>query len=250
MNAPTGINMTHQNAGVLNVYWDDLTIETGYELWRSTGGSYTKIADLPQNSNTYLDANLASNVRYYYQIRGVQNGVPLAWSSPVTTVAAQRFNGEVLKIKRMKFVDEASLDAVEKWASGAPEIRLRVSKGNPSNTNVEVLTYGKYEPSNRSDIRGTWWNKDEIIFNNWAINFYSTVATFTWKEEDWNSFVTFKINGKYEQKVGSGSIQIGGEVTFTNNPGSGNIGSSTDVIFWQPKNLTYETGGFQWEFYQ
>lgn len=249
LNAPTGINLTHQNAGVINVYWDDLPSETGYEIWRSTGSVYSKIADLPQNSNSYLDINLAPNTRYYYQIRGIQNGTPLAWSSSVSTVAAQRNNGEEFKLKRMRFVDEASLAAVEKWASGAPEIRLRVSKGFPTNSNVDILTFGKYEPSKRSDIVGTWWNKDEIIFNNWSINSYNTVATFTWKEEDWNSFVTFKINGKYEQKVGTGSILIGGEATFNNNSGSGNIGASTDVFFWQPKTLTYQTGGFQWELY-
>lgn len=147
------------------------------------------------------------------------------------------------------FENEDILSKVEKWVSGAPEIRLRVGKGNPSNSTVEVRTSAKMEPNKRSDIVGIWWNYTEIIYSSWSVDMYSTVATFNWREEDWNGNVDFKVTGKYEQKLGNGTLTIGGGANINNNPGNGIIGLEQDVLFYDATFKQYLTGnGFKWKF--
>ncbi len=89
----------------------------------------------------------------------------------------------------------------------------------------------------------------ETIYSNWSVDMYSTVATFNWREEDWNANVDFKVTGKYEQKLGNGTLTIGGEADFNNNPGNGIIGLEQDVLFYDATYTQYLIGGgFKWKF--
>lgn len=47
---------------------DSLTCETGYRVFRSTGGTYSQIVSLPSNTNNYIDSSILVNQIYYYKI--------------------------------------------------------------------------------------------------------------------------------------------------------------------------------------
>jgi hypothetical protein len=76
-NPPTALSVTAQTFASILVSWtDNASNETGYEVLRSTtgiGGSYSVIATLPANSNSYVDPGLSENTEYCYQVRAFNN---------------------------------------------------------------------------------------------------------------------------------------------------------------------------------
>lgn len=51
----------------INLSWSDLSTETGYYLYKSTDAStYTLLADLAQNTNSYQDVDVVEGASYYY----------------------------------------------------------------------------------------------------------------------------------------------------------------------------------------
>ena len=135
--------------------------------------------------------------------------------------------------------------AVEKWASGAPEIRLRVVYGD-SDSATTVFTSGILEPAKRGDINGSWWNKS-VDITNWRTNAIGTVLTFDWREEDWDDDVTFTIPASFEVKIREWKINAGGSVQFSGDEGGDIIGNKL-VYHWDEANKTYDISGFKWEF--
>lgn len=243
---PSDINLFHAGAETLELGWADSSNETGYIVYRKSesGTTYSVIANLPANQNYYIDSNVVAGVKYSYKVRAINNDGESGYSTTISTFASARNDGESLKIKRMYFTKSA-LKAVEKWASGAPEIRLRVVYGDKDSATT-VFTSGILEPKKRGDINGSWWNKS-VDITNWCTNVIGTVLTFDWREEDWDDDVTFTIQASYEQKGENWSIQAGGSVQFSGDDG-GDIIGNTLVHYWDEANKTYDISGFKWEF--
>lgn len=243
---PSDINLFHAGAETLELEWTDTSNETGYVVYRKPegGSTYYVIANLPANQNYYIDTNVVAGVKYSYRVRAINDDGESGYSTTITTIASARNDGEPLKIKRMYFTKSA-LKAVEKWASGAPEIRLRVVYGDKDSATT-VFTSGILEPTKRGDINGSWWNKS-VDITNWCTNVIGTVLTFDWREEDWDDDVTFTIQASYEQKGKNWSIQAGGSVTFSGDEGGDVIGNKL-VHYWDEANKTYDISGFKWEF--
>lgn len=80
-----------------------------------------------------------------------------------------------------------NLSAIESWARGAPEIRMRAFAITQNQTKVDVYgdpTRGNlWEPSNRDQVNGRWWNLNDYLFN-WNVNYYGEEVTFVLQEED------------------------------------------------------------------
>lgn len=245
--APSTLSVSHGIARQLLVEWPDVSNETGYEIWRqSTSASWAKIAQTVVNDNNYTDNNLSVGSKYWYKIRSVNADGTSAWSPIYARIASGRTDGESLTLAAMKFTT-SGLKSVEKWASGAPELRLRVVKGNENNTAVCVFTSGKLEPARRKDIENTWWYYTLPIVT-WNTDAIGTVLTFDWREEDWNNNVSFDITGSYEQKFQyGGTIKAGGTVHVANNQGGAHVGT-VNVLWWDNKATEYTTGGFFWKF--
>ena len=243
---PSDINLFHAGAEILELGWADLSNETGYVVYRKSEGesTYSVIANLPANQNYYIDSNVVAGVKYRYKVRAINNDGESGYSTTISTIASARNDGESLKVKRMYFTKSA-LKAVEKWASGAPEIRLRVVYGDKDSATT-VFTSGILEPAKRGDINGSWWNKS-VDITNWCTNVIGTVLTFDWREEDWDDDVTFTIQASYEQKDKNWSIQAGGSVQFSGDEGGDIIGNKL-VYYWDEANKTYDISGFKWEF--
>ena len=246
--APSNISLSHGIARQLMLEWNDVSGETGYEVHRQTETeAWRKVADLGTNNNNYFDNNLTAGKKYWYRIRSKNAEGNSAWSPIYATTASERRDTEWLKINKMKFSTSA-LKAAEKWASGAPELRLRVVTGSATGQASCVYTSGVLEASRRKDIENKWWNKTVQILT-WDTNHYGTVLTFEWREEDWEDNVTFSINASYENKLAGGEILFGGKVDIPTNKGGYKIGTM-QVLWWHPKNQNYDLTGFEWTFAQ
>jgi hypothetical protein len=241
---PEKLLLTHGTSRSLLLEWTDVADDMGYEVWRMTGTVFVKVAQLTTNDNSYVDANLTANQKYWYKVRAIKADGFSSWSPVMATTASSRSDNEWLKIKRMKFTSSA-LKAVESWICGAPEIRLRVVQGSEGGA-TNVYTSGILEPSHRGDICDQWWNHEVTIFA-WSTSVYGTVLTFDWREEDWLESVDFPLTGSYEDKQSGGTVKVGGSIYIKNDPGGDVIGN-TSVMWWQEKAQIYDLSGFQWQF--
>lgn len=242
---PRNLSLMHGTQRSFELSWDDVSNETGYEIYRRSNSqtSYNKIASLPANQNYYIDKNLSAGVKYSYRLRSVQNGQYSAYTPNITSFASARNDGASLKVTGLYFTTNG-LKAVEKWPSGAPEIRLRIIVGNESNA-WNIYTSGVMEPATRNSIKDKWWNHT-INLPSWYIDEYGTVLTFDWREEDWNQNVEFSISANFEIKIGEWGIGIGASWKSSANKGGHHIGTST-VCFWDTSNKIYDVSGFKWK---
>lgn len=244
---PSSLTLSHGPAQSIILQWADVDNETSYEVWRMHQPSETQFwhfATTGQNDNGYVNSWIAVGAKVWYKVRAKNSDGYSSWSPVMATTVSARNDNEWLKVKRMKFSSSA-LKAVEKWASGAPEIRLRVVQGSTEGAST-VFTSGRMEPNRRKDIEGTWWDKEVPIFT-WSTSTYGTVLTFDWREEDWDDNVEFTISASFEDKAAGGTIKPGGSVKFTGDDGGDHIGN-TSVMWWHNRDQIYNLSGFEWQF--
>jgi hypothetical protein len=88
--APAG---SQKPAGRIDLAWTASTTTTnlaGYDVYRSTGGAYTKLTASPQAALTYSDTATVDATAYTYKIHAVSSGIPVLDSldSSTATVTA------------------------------------------------------------------------------------------------------------------------------------------------------------------
>jgi large repetitive protein len=88
--APTGMQ---KPAGRIDLSWPASSTTTnlsGYDVYRSTGGAYTKLTATPQAGLTYSDTATVDGTAYTYKIHAVSSGPPILDSvdSPTVNVTA------------------------------------------------------------------------------------------------------------------------------------------------------------------
>jgi hypothetical protein len=88
--APTGMQ---KPAGRIDLSWGASTTTTnlaGYDVYRSSGGAYTKLTASPQAALTYSDTATVDGTAYTYKIHAVSSGTPILDSldSPTANVTA------------------------------------------------------------------------------------------------------------------------------------------------------------------
>lgn len=73
--APANLAVTPVSGTELDLSWTDNAYnETGYEVWRSiNSGAYTRIAQLPANTASYMNAGLTQGTAYSYFVRAVDS---------------------------------------------------------------------------------------------------------------------------------------------------------------------------------
>jgi hypothetical protein len=79
-------------AGRLDLSWTASTTVTnlaGYDLYRSTGGAYTKLNSTPLTGTTYSDTATVDGTTYTYKLNAVTSGTPLLTSVDSSTVSAK-----------------------------------------------------------------------------------------------------------------------------------------------------------------
>jgi large repetitive protein len=75
----------------VTLYWADrTTVETGYEIYRSTSlnGTYTLVTTTAANVTTYTNTGLTANTRYFFRVRARRNTGPAfsEFSNTVSTI--------------------------------------------------------------------------------------------------------------------------------------------------------------------
>jgi len=84
--APTG---TQKPAGRIDLSWpasSTITNLAGYDVYRSSGGAFTKLTATPQAALTYSDTATVDGTAYTYKIHAVSSGTPVLDSVDSTTV--------------------------------------------------------------------------------------------------------------------------------------------------------------------
>ena len=71
INAPTDLNATMVSLSEIDLTWqDNSNVEEGYQIERKvSGGTYSQIATVSQNTATYSDTGLQENTTYWYRVR-------------------------------------------------------------------------------------------------------------------------------------------------------------------------------------
>jgi hypothetical protein len=90
--APTAPAVVQKPAGRLDLSWTASTTVTnlaGYDLYRSTGGAYTKLNSTPLTGTTYSDTATVDGTTYTYKLNAVTSGTPLLTSVDSSTVSAK-----------------------------------------------------------------------------------------------------------------------------------------------------------------
>jgi len=78
--APSSMSVSTTTNSV-SVFWNDNSSnELGFNLYRWSGSTWTKIATLGINSTSYTDTGLASGVTYYYAVQAYNN-IGAAWTT-------------------------------------------------------------------------------------------------------------------------------------------------------------------------
>jgi hypothetical protein len=81
---------TQKPAGRIDISWTASTTITnlgGYDVYRSSGGAYTKLTSSPQAALTYSDTATVDGTAYTYKIHAVSSGLPVLDSLDSMTVA-------------------------------------------------------------------------------------------------------------------------------------------------------------------
>jgi transcriptional regulator CtsR len=81
--APSSLEATAVSSSKIKLTWEDNSDnETGFKIDRKkSGGSYSQIASVDENANTYTDTGLTGNTKYYYRIRAYNDTGNSAYSS-------------------------------------------------------------------------------------------------------------------------------------------------------------------------
>jgi hypothetical protein len=87
--APTAPAVVQKPAGRLDLSWTASTTVTnlaGYDVYRSSGGAYTRLNASPLTGTTYSDTATTDGATYTYKLTAVSSGTPLLTSVDSSTV--------------------------------------------------------------------------------------------------------------------------------------------------------------------
>jgi hypothetical protein len=137
---PTDLTTKSVDAQTIDVGWkDNSSFEDGYELQRSPGnewwstGPWSVVATLPAGAESYRDAGLTTNTRYWYQVRALKDGgitavsvevsgVPLGGPPPAPSSVSAYADSSFVSVRWMssgpsaeEYYVERSNDGVSGW---------------------------------------------------------------------------------------------------------------------------------------
>lgn len=81
---PENLTLSQIGANTAVMRWEDLSeVEEGFTLQRRQGlnGDYESLTELEANTTEYTDESLLSNVRYFYRLSSVFEGIGSLWSN-------------------------------------------------------------------------------------------------------------------------------------------------------------------------
>lgn len=130
--APTNLTGNTQSASSIALEWEDnASDETGYLLDRSTwtNQSYSQIASLAEDVNTYLDENLIANTVYFYRVRATNGPDTTAYSNELGLSTVLQSIQELERLNISVFPNPAN-EFINIELSQSTEIPKSISIGN------------------------------------------------------------------------------------------------------------------------
>jgi hypothetical protein len=247
---PGDFTISSGSSRSVELEWSDVANETHYNIYRKHSppeDQYWHFATTTQNQNYFINNWIQDGVIVSYRVTAENDEGESGYTPHKSIHVSARNDGELLKLEAIYFTFDA-LRAVERWHSGAPEIRLRIVIGTEIQIAHAIYTSGRIEPARRSYVEGQWWHLQEDLLR-WYTSSLGSVWNFDWREEDWDDNTTFTISGGYEDKNDGATIKAGGSITFQNDEGKDHIGN-TPVHYWDPKSNIYNISGFRFMFTQ
>jgi hypothetical protein len=136
---PSYLHTTALTRTSISLAWQDNSWnETGFEVWRATtsGGPYTRLAQLAANTTTYTDNNLSQNTTYYYTVRAVKSTTPSTYSNCIAATTSSyaiylQFNEPNLNLETLPW---NSLN--QQPLTGTTWFNFHDDLGNPTSTGM------------------------------------------------------------------------------------------------------------------
>src|SRR3954451_9836401 len=153
--APTAPAIVQKPAGRLDLSWTASTTVTnlaGYDVYRSSGGAYTKLNATPLTGTTYSDTATVDGTAYTYKLTAVTSGSPLLTSVDSSTVTG-------------------TADAT---APGAPTSVSLANGGGPGNAYVNAANAGSVSVSIGLPAGSTATDTVKLTISNGAGNVVAT----------------------------------------------------------------------------
>lgn len=125
---PKIISTNLKTANSIEVKWTNVSGVTGTEIYRSSGGSYTKIATVSPTATSYINKGLSKGVTYTYKVRHyvIKNGKTY-YSSYTSAKSATTLKKMTIKVKAGKKSAKVTYNKI-KGASGY-EIYMKAPGG-------------------------------------------------------------------------------------------------------------------------
>ncbi len=89
--APSDLTAKVDSATRVNLTWEDNSSnETGFKIERKkSGGSYTRIATVDEDTTSFTDTGLTADTRYYYRVRAYNSTGDSSYSSETSVTTSQ-----------------------------------------------------------------------------------------------------------------------------------------------------------------
>lgn len=197
--APTAPAVAQKPAGRLDLSWTASTTVTnlaGYNVYRSTGGAYTKLNASPLTGTTYSDTSTVDGTAYTYKINAVTSGTPLLTSLDSSTV-------------------NATADAT---APGAPTTVALANGGGTGNAYVNAANAASLSVSVTLPAGSLTTDTVTLTLSKGGSSVVTTHAGT-------NGAGTFTVSGLNVAGFGDGALTISASSTDA----AGNIGATTSI---------------------
>jgi len=157
--APSNLIGTALSATEIQLSWqDNADDETQFQLERSTGGSFNRIATLGANTTGFIDSGLFGNTAYLYRVRARNDAGSSDWSAVVTIntptaapppLAPSQLGAETLSSSRARLTWQDNADnetghEVQASTGGSFVTAATVGAGVTSTTLTGLTPYSNY----------------------------------------------------------------------------------------------------------
>jgi hypothetical protein len=197
--APTSPAIAQKPGGRLDLSWTASTTVTnlaGYDVYRSTGGAYTKLNGSLLTGTTYSDTSTTDGTTYTYKLTAVSTGTPLLTSLDSTTVTA-------------------TADATP---PGAPSSVALANGGGAGNAYVNAGNAGSLSVSITLSANSLTTDTVKLTISNGGNSVITTRAGT-------NGAGTITITGLNVAALGDGTLTISADSTDL----AGNVGATTSI---------------------